>query len=261
VGRVSVREALWWLGGVPRFLEYFLADAAAAAGLPAHSGPRAALAAYINGLEPSGAANLVSSLVSSLEARQWGRCMAPAYVLEDAFCLSVAETRVPRASTLGGSAAGGAEGGVSAQDAQRQGLLYWRPRGEAGLGVIELPSLVLLWWQLQQQKQRWPGPSRPLSAMHCFVPFPFLRDSEGIEVSDSEGFVPSLCDSPSLRDSEGLAVSVLLHKARAAALVGKDTVTLSSLGIPVHPSLVPDATVPLLCACPAAPLRSAPMAA
>lgn len=209
MGRRTLRDVLWWLGGVPRFLVFLVDAAANAARLSSPTGLRADVAAYLKVLEPAAAA----SLVSCVAARLWDSRLTTSEVLDAAFSFAVMELPVPRTFVLMGSAA--SETAVTVQRAQADSLLYWRAARGADTGVIKLPPLVLHW-----RKQR-------LAHSQCLYPVQY--------------FVPFM--SP--RDNESVVATVLMHKARAFAALGHTTVPLSRFGIPVHATLIPDVSVRL----------------
>lgn len=160
--RPLMRHVLWWLGGVPRFLEYLVGAAAHAAGLPDETGPRQDVAAFLKRLEPAGAGDLISAIA----ARLWDHTIVTTNVLDEAFSFAVMGASVPRDFHLTES--------VTVQQAQKDSLLYWRSTGGAREGVIQLPPLVLHW------RQRWLAPTQRLFPMQNFVPFMSPRDNESV---------------------------------------------------------------------------------
>lgn len=189
---------LWWLGGVPRYLQYTFEAAAKLRLSTSVTEPasREALSDAVRALDGDALINTVASRVWS----DGGGIRAAA--LNNALVFAVAQTPVSRDHVLLNSADPACV--VTVLKAQKDSLLYWRRDGESERGIIEMPPLVLHWMQRRLPR------GETLYPLRHIVPF------------------------MSARDNEALAVNALMYKLHAHSLLGATSVRLSELGVPVQ---------------------------
>lgn len=200
--RLVFVNTLWWLGGVPRFLAHLLEQAAEMI-KPGQTNlvRRSEVAAFLNTID----ATRGSSLISFVAKRVLSNRGLEAQVLDGALSFALVGQRVPRTHILSGTIVDG----YTVQRAQADSLLYWRPTvlpsaaTADGLGVIEVPPIVLYWRHLSLPADQ------QVYLLQSFAPF------------------------MSSRDNEGVAVSVIMHKLHAMSQMGRRTVRLSELGLPL----------------------------
>lgn len=201
VNRPVLVNTLWWLGGVPRYLAYLFAQAALMAlRKGAASVGRTAVATFIDNIDSSQG----TTLITQVAKRVLDRSGIEADVLDGALSFALVGQPVSRSLILSGASGAG----YTVQRAQEGSLLYWHATpspGHAadGLGVIDLPPIVLYWRHLTLPTDE------QVYLLRYFSPF------------------------MSSRDNEGVAVSVLMHKLRALSQLGTTTVHLSALGLPL----------------------------
>lgn len=189
---------LWWLGGVPRYLQYTFEEAAML-------GLDASLAKSVSRKALDGALRAVEgdTLVTKVAVRVWHNDEGiRAAAVNNALVFAVAQTPVSRDHVLLPSADPACV--VTVLSAQKDSLLYWQRLEGSELGIIEMPPLVLHWLQHR----------RP--AVETLYPLRFI--------------VPFM----SSRDNEALAVNALMYKLHVHALLGAESVRLSELGLPVQ---------------------------
>jgi hypothetical protein len=185
----SVDTAVWWTGGVPRFLEYLLRQVAEKA--RAREGVQG-LWAWLQRANMNDVMDVVrmtSKVVMHDQA-------LPSDLLDNLFSLTLAERPIPISCVL--TTTGDPVWNVGY--AQRRQLLYWEGRPGSD-GIVRLPPLVL-------------------SVVH-------QRSAAGAGASVRPLKIPSAHTTSD--DIEALAVTALLHRLHAARIANKATIMLSEL--------------------------------
>lgn len=195
----DLRRALWWLGGIPRFLDYFLMCASEKV-----SG-RKTLSAVWTWLSNAGA-NDIMDVVQLTAVRSYSSLISgngeqsglPDGVLDNLVSLSVSGLRVPLCMPLSP-----VDPAWTLERAQRHQLLCWHglPGGE---GRVVVPPLILF---KAHSNSRLPQSG----GGQCVAP---LKRPSATMSAD---------------EYEALVVSALLHKLRAAAIAKLTSVTLREL--------------------------------
>jgi hypothetical protein len=190
----SIRCALWWLGGGPRFLEYLLAQAAVKARAPTVTGLWAWLGTTADMDDTMGAVRLAHHQAYQFLLRPGARRL-PDDVLDNVFSLAVAERRVALECVLH-------DGNPvwTVQLAQDNQVVYWEG-SPGGNGILRMPPLLLF----AAYERAGPPSGAPV--------VPLKR--------------PSAAMTPG--DVESLAVATFMHKLRAAAIDKQASVMLSEI--------------------------------
>ncbi|RYE84782.1 MAG: hypothetical protein EOO65_01670 [Methanosarcinales archaeon] len=203
---VMLQFALWWLGGVPRFLEYFLRSASRL--IRSTEVTREQVADFLSTISPEQAMMLVRTACS----KPWEPPTQFEPALRAALQLALTDTKVALHCELVPN--------VTVEGLQGEQLLYWEPDAHVpGKGSIRLPPVTLHWWHAHAVAS---DDSKRHARIHLLqVPLHYM----------------------SSRDNESVLVGVLMHKFAAARTLGNETIALSDLGIPVHAPHVLDVKV------------------
>ena len=195
-----VKDSLWWLGGVPRFLEKLLCCASRQAAISKDE-PLESLWRWIESADEAqwqaAVGDALNSLYGTLIPQANTRSTpVPPQVLAGLSALALSGWQVGLHTPLHPNR----EWKLwTVQYAQNQKLCYWSGQ-RAGQGHIVIPPIIL--WDLQH-KQAGEVPS-----VH------HLRN-------------PAPISTPS--DNEALAITLMLYRLQAAKLLNRDTIQLSEL--------------------------------
>ena len=192
---VGIRNALWMLGGVPRFLEFFFAAAACKAGTEDTLG----LKSTWEWLQCAPLPDL-SEVVQMTCRKLYRPADTPGCILDALFSLAVSERHVPLTCVLDVSHPLWTVG-----RAQNARLVYWEgtPGGD---GPVRMPPILLHMAHVAA------GPSSG----------PRIVPLARLGASLNSG------------DNESLAISVFMHRLRAAQIANVATVQLTEIvGVPL----------------------------
>lgn len=200
---ISIINATKWLGGIPRYLEYFLRSVSKKAFAKNVSEVWNRLRSATN-KELMEVIILTSKIIASL--LQLDYC-GPSGILDDIFSLSVSKRPVGLQQIISHD--------WTVERAQSWLLLYWRVTS-GGLGIIVMPPILLQ--VIHRNNGRTTG-----AYIHQFRP-------------------PSA--TMTADDNKSLAIRALLHKLKAASIVGLEKIDfyrdlLGELGLPDRQVTVP----------------------
>lgn len=197
----SVAAVLFWLGGVPRFLEIYLRAAAKKARVVGIG----QLGEWIT--HAASARDLIDVVAMCASEVYAAICRTasgslPADVLGNAFSLSLSGFEVTLSTPMSATSPK-----WSLRHCQNNQLLYYKPTGH-GVGTVCMPPIVL--FAVHQA-------TRSLNFGPAVISLQ----------------VPSISMTPD--DNEMQTLSAVMHRLRAARLVGRDTIRLSQLlgGLPL----------------------------
>lgn len=194
---VGIRNALWLLGGVPRFLEFFLNAAARKAGVT--GGTALGIQSTWAWLQHASLPDL-SEVVRLTSLDLYRPTDTPGCILDALFSLAVSERSVPLSCELD---AGHPTWTVAR--AQNERLVYWEgvPGGD---GPVRMPPILLHLAHMAA------GPSSGPRIVPLSRPGASLTSG----------------------DNESLAISVFMHRLRAAQIAKVDAVQLYEIvGVPL----------------------------
>jgi hypothetical protein len=161
-----LQHILWWVGGVPRFLQYMITVAAELCKENENGGARKPVADFLMSLNETSASGILDSLASMV----YFCAKVSKEVLEKAFSYALLEMKVSGSFRLTRE--------ETVESAQENCQLYWKKiQGEDG--IITLPPLVLYWTSANRIGRQLP----PIHLFRYFVPFSTTRDEETLVVT------------------------------------------------------------------------------
>jgi hypothetical protein len=204
----AISYALWWLGGIPRFLEYFITCITE----KWHISRPNILSRLKNSCHEASYSEMDDAIRMTQERAycyllRRSSFAVPDGILDNIFSLALSERKVsanlvlkfipgPIYCEMGYFS----DSHWTVSHAQANQLLYWEPT-ERGVGIVRLPPLVL--HIVHERSGRGTGPNV----------IPLQRPSAYL----------------SAQDNEGLTMAAILHRLRAAAIAGITSINLSEL--------------------------------